>query len=127
MPDAKPADVPTAPTWIVDAVLALPGASIVPYPEWGAQTFQVAGKHFGRYGMLANGAPALTVKGDPEENVALREQYASVTPGHYANKRLWISIALEGDCPRAIALECVSAAYEIVRASLPKRVQAELG
>ncbi|WP_084105736.1 MmcQ/YjbR family DNA-binding protein [Demequina sp. NBRC 110056] len=122
-----PYDVPDLPRWIADAVSGWPGAEVVPYPDWGAQTFQVGGKHFGRFALLPDGSSGLTLKGDPEENAALREQYDAVTPGHYANKRLWISIAVDGDCPRDVQLECLETAYAIVRASLPKRVQAELG
>ncbi|WP_084038238.1 MmcQ/YjbR family DNA-binding protein [Demequina sp. NBRC 110053] len=121
-----PHHVPDLPAWLAAPIAGLPGATVVPYPDWGAQTFQVGGKHFGRFGLLPDGAAGLTIKGDPEENAALRSQYASVTPGHYANKRLWISISVDGDCPRDVQLESLESAYEIVRASLPKRVQAEL-
>ena len=119
-------EIPEVDGWLASALAALPGAVTVPYPDWGSQTFQVGGKHFGRLGTLPDGRLAVTLKGDPEENAALREQYAAVTPGHYANKRLWISIALDGDCPRAVVLESLASAYGIVRSSLTKRAQAEL-
>lgn len=119
--------VPNVPTWIADQVAKLAGAEVVPYPDWGAQTLQVAGKHFGRVGTDPGGQPILTVKGDPEDNAALVQEYDGVSPGYYANKRLWVSIALDdGQVPREVAVEALVGAYEIVRAALPKYVQREL-
>ncbi len=119
--------VPDVEGWISDALASLPGAEIVPYPDWGSQTFQVGGKHFGRVGSDPDGRRIVTVKGDPDENAALVQEYPGVTPGYYANKRLWISLALDADVPREVVLEALRTGYAIVRASLTKRVQAELG
>lgn len=113
--------------WLREALAELPGTEVVPYPDWGAQTFQVAGKHFGRVGGGRDGGRVLTVKGDPDDNAALVAEFEGVTPGYYANKRLWISIDLGAGVPRDVTLEALHSAYAIVRASLPKRVQAELG
>ncbi|WP_297084007.1 MmcQ/YjbR family DNA-binding protein [uncultured Demequina sp.] len=113
--------------WIADALARLPGAVVVPYPDWGSQTFQVGGKHFGRLGRAPGGELIVTVKGDPDVNAALVSAHDGVTPGYYANKRLWISLAIEDDSvPRDLVVEAIESAYAIVRASLPKRVQAEL-
>ncbi len=109
-------------------VEALPGAAVVLKPEWSCETFQVLGKHFGRVNYHPSGARLLTIKGDPEDNAALAQQYEAVTPGYYANKRLWISVALDGsDVPRDLTEEFIETAYMLVRASLPKREQAKLG
>jgi predicted DNA-binding protein (MmcQ/YjbR family) len=119
--------VPDVDDWIADALASLPGSQIVPYPDWGSQTFQVGGKHFGRVGADPTGRRIVTVKGDPDENAALVQEYEGVTPGYYANKRLWISLALDEDVPREVIVEALRTGYAIVRASLTKRVQAELG
>ncbi|WP_430868571.1 MmcQ/YjbR family DNA-binding protein [Demequina aurantiaca] len=114
--------------WIAALVSELPGAEVIAYPEWGSQTLQVAGKHFGRVGSDPQGQRILTLKGDPDDNAALVQEYEAVTPGYYANKRLWISVRIEdGSVPRELVEEALKSAYAIVRASLPKRVQAQLG
>ncbi len=120
MPDVDP--------WILETLEALPGTDVVPHPDWGSQTLQVAGKHFGRVGTDSGGRPILTLKGDPDDNAALVQEYEGINPGYYANKRLWVSIALDDDCiPRLVSREALLGAYEIVKAALPKYVQAELG
>jgi predicted DNA-binding protein (MmcQ/YjbR family) len=119
--------VPEVDDWIADVLASLPGAQTVPYPDWGSQTFQVGGKHFGRLGSDPAGRRIVTVKGDPDENAALVQEYDGITPGYYANKRLWISLALDADVPRDVIIETLRTGYAIVRASLTKRVQAELG
>ena len=119
--------VPDVDDWIADALASLPGAETVPYPDWGSRTFQVGGKHFGRLGADPAGRRIVTVKGDPDENAALVQENEGVTPGYYANKRRWISLALDEDVPREVIVEAIRTGYAIVRASLTKRVQAELG
>lgn len=119
--------LPTVDRWIADAVAGLPGALTVPYPAWGSQTFQVGGKHFGRLGIAPDGSRIITVKGDPDVNSSLVQRYEAIVPGYYANKRLWISIAIDDhSVPRDLVLEAIESGYALVRAALPKRVQAEL-
>ena len=121
-------DVPEIDPWIAEVVRGLPSAQIEPYPEWGALTFQVAGKHFGRVAADPDGHPILTVKGAPEDNAALVQRYDGITPGYYANKRLWISLRLDDDAiAREVHREALEGAYWLVRGTLPKYVQAELG
>lgn len=123
----EPSPLPEVEPWIADALARLPGAVTVPYPDWGSQTFQVGGKHFGRVGTGPEGQRLVTLKGDPDVNASLVQRYAAIVPGYYANKRLWVSIpADDATVPRELIVEAIESAYEIVRASLPKRVQAEL-
>ena len=122
-----PSSLPAVETWIADALTRLPGAITEPYPDWGSQTFQVGGKHFGRVGSGPQGERIVTVTGDPDVNASLVQRYAAIVPGYYANKRLWVSIPTDDpSVPRELIVEAIESAYEIVRASLPKRVQAEL-
>src|SRR5690554_3805778 len=119
--------LPAVDSWIADALASLPGAVTVPYPDWASQTFQVGGKHFGRLGTAPCGSRIVTVKGDPDVNSSLVQRYEGITPGYYANKRLWISIVIDdGSVPRDLIVEAIEAGYALVRRSLPKRVQAEL-
>lgn len=116
--------LPTVDSWIADALNRLPGAATVPYPDWGSQTFQVGGKHFGRLGTAPDGSRIITIKGDPDVNASLVQRYEGITPGYYANKRLWISIAIDDESvPRDLIVEAIESGYDLVRASLPKRMQ----
>lgn len=116
--------LPAVDSWIADAVAGLPGAAIVPYPDWGSQTFQVGGKHFCRLGTAPDGSRIVTVKGDPDVNASLVQRYEAVTPGYYANKRLWISIAIDDDSvPRDLIVEAIESGYALVCASLPRRAR----
>ncbi|MDN4471738.1 MmcQ/YjbR family DNA-binding protein [Demequina zhanjiangensis] len=120
-------DMPVVDSWIADAIAALPGAVTVPYPDWGSQTFQVGGKHFGRLGGDPEGRRIVTVKGDPEVNAALVAAHDAITPGYYANKRLWISLAIDDpDLERDLVIEALENGYAIVRDSLPRRVRESL-
>jgi predicted DNA-binding protein (MmcQ/YjbR family) len=119
--------VPDLDPWLIPLIEALPGAAIIAKPEWGSQTFQVAGKHFGRVGDGPSGNTLLTLKGDPQENAAMVAQYAAVIPGHYADKRLWISIDLdECDVPRPVIAESIATSYALVVAKLPRAVRESL-
>lgn len=119
--------LPTVDSWIANALGGLAGAVTMPFPDWGSQTFQVGGKHFGRLGISPDGTRIITVKGDPDVNASLVQRYDGITPGYYANKRLWVSIALDDEAiPRDLIIEALESGYALVRASLPKRVQAEL-
>lgn len=119
--------VPDLAPWIAAIIESLPGAAVVPKAEWGSQTFIVAGKHFGRVGDGPSGNTLLTLKGEPQENAAMVEQYAAVIPGHYADKRLWISIDLdECDVPREVIAECIATSHALVVAKLPRAVRDSL-
>lgn len=118
--------IPDVEPWLAEAIASLAGAQTVPYPAWGAQTFQVGGKHFARLGADAAGERIVTVKGDPEENAALVQQYDGAAPGYYADKRLWVSLRVDADVPREVIIESLATGYAIVRSSLPKRLQPPL-
>jgi predicted DNA-binding protein (MmcQ/YjbR family) len=40
---------------------------------------------------------SVSLKCDPQDSIALREEYAQITPGYHLNKRHWITIDLEPD------------------------------
>lgn len=112
---------------MANALATSPGAETVPYPDGGSQILQVGGKHCGRLGSDPAGHRIVTVKGDPDADAALVQEFEVVTPGHYANRRLWISLALDADGLREVIVEAIRTDYGIGRASLSRRVQAGLG
>ena len=69
----------------------LPGADLEHRldPNW--DLYKVRGKVF----MLITdlpGRPVVVLKADPDNAVALREQYADITPGYHMNKKHWITV-----------------------------------
>ena len=71
-------------------------------------------------------AARITLKTDPVLAEVLREAYPAVRPGYHTNKRLWNTVHLDVPLPDQALWNMVEASYELVRASLPRRVQAEL-
>ena len=102
-----------------DHCLALPGAEeTLPF---GPDTlvFKVGGKMFAL-------PPSVNLKCDPERAVELREQYDAITPGWHMNKVHWNTVGLQADVPDDVIRELADHSYALVRASLPKRIRAEL-
>jgi predicted DNA-binding protein (MmcQ/YjbR family) len=89
--------------------LALPHAvETFPFgPE--AAVFKVRNKMF-----AILGATSVSLKCDPGYAVALREQYAAVTPGYHLNKRHWNTVELDGSVPDAALVEWIEDSYELV-------------
>lgn len=100
----------------------LPGAEL--YHPFGPDTdvYRVGGKIF-MFLTEVRGVPTATMKADPTEAIALREQYAAITPGYHVNKRLWISVAAGESITRELVADLVRDAHAIVRDSLPRRVR----
>lgn len=69
----------------------------------------------------------LNLKCDPERAIELRERYAAITPGYHMNKKHWNTLDMTGDLPRKLVLELVDHSYDLVRASLPRKLRDELG
>lgn len=86
--------------------------------------FRVAGKIFAL-------APldifsTINLKCDPERAIDLRERYEGITPGYHMNKQHWNTVDVTGSVPAKLLWELVDHSYELVRASLPKKVREQL-
>lgn len=86
-----------------------------------ALVFRVAGKIFAI-------APldlfvTINLKCDPERAIELRERYEGVIPGWHMNKRHWNTVSVTGSVPHHLLLELIDHSYDLVRASLPKKVR----
>jgi predicted DNA-binding protein (MmcQ/YjbR family) len=66
---------------------------------------------------------SVNLKCDPERAVELREQYPGITPGYHMNKVHWNTVSTTGDVPEKLIRELVDHSYDLVRASLPKKVK----
>lgn len=104
-----------------------PGVKTSYRESWGCEYFEVTDKFFCMIGKNKEGQEIMTVKGLPERNEELREQYAFIVPGYYTNKTHWNSIILaEANFSQEELLAYLRSSYELVFAKLPKKVQISL-
>lgn len=68
---------------------------------------------------------SLNLKCDPEKAIELRETYQGVQPGYHMNKKHWNTVLLNEDVSDKLLLELIDHSYELVYASLPKKVRNE--
>ena len=112
--------------WLTDLVAAWPGAEAAEKPEWETFVLTVSGKIFGIFG-VGSGELLLTLKGNPLDNEALRQEFPEVVPGYHVNKKHWNSVRLEASSlGREHLAELIEESYALVFASLTKKLQAEL-
>ncbi|WP_026955611.1 MmcQ/YjbR family DNA-binding protein [Algoriphagus vanfongensis] len=86
--------------------------------------FRVGGKIFSITDMET--FEYINLKCDPERSLDLREQYPGITPGYHMNKKLWNSVSVLGNVPDRLILDLADQSYELIFASLPKKLQAEI-
>ena len=87
--------------------------------------FRVGGRIFAL--MDVDAFESVNLKCDPERAVDLREQHPGITPGYHMNKRHWNTVRPDGGVPPRLLLELARHSYELVRASLPRKVRDTLG
>ena len=66
------------------------------------------------------------VKCDPVKAEELREQYDCVLPGYHMNKKHWNTIKVDGSVSDNTLKSWIKDSYDLVVASLPAKVRAEL-
>lgn len=104
--------------------LGLPGVTEdFPFDE-STLAFRVGGKIFGL--LSTDTGDSINLKNDPDKNIELRETYPEyILPGYHMNKTHWNTVKFNR-LSIAKVQELLQDSYQIVRASLPKKVQAEL-
>ena len=65
----------------------------------------------------------VNLKCDPERAIDLRERYEGIIPGYHMNKQHWNTVDVTGSVPENLIRELVDHSYELVKASLPKKVR----
>ncbi len=86
--------------------------------------FKAGGKMFALIDV--EGAESINLKCDPERALELRETYAGILPGYHMNKTHWNTVKLKEDVPPELVFELIDHSYELVVASLPKKIRNEL-
>jgi predicted DNA-binding protein (MmcQ/YjbR family) len=107
-----------------DFCLSLPGATEeLPF---GPDTlvFKVGGKIFALTNLQT--FASFNVKCEPEQAVELRERYDYVLPGFHMNKKHWNTILVGAGATLTQQRQWITHSYQLVVASLPKAVRAEL-
>lgn len=69
---------------------------------------------------------SFNVKCDPENALELRERYPDVLPGYHMNKRHWNTIEISGTIPDDKLKQWIRDSYDLVVATLPKKLQIDL-
>lgn len=90
--------------------------------------FKVGGKMFALASLSEweKGQPAANLKCDPERSEELRAEYDDIKPGFHMSKTHWNTIAINRDVPDSLIRELIDHSYELIFASLTKKLQAEI-
>jgi predicted DNA-binding protein (MmcQ/YjbR family) len=88
----------------------------------GAAVFKVGEKVFA---IVSDAEQRISLKGDPDDNVALRQMYPGVTAGYHLNKKHWNTVVV-ADVRLDEVVAMIDASYDLVVASLPKVTRAAL-
>lgn len=104
-------------TAALDAALALPAAELYTFAR-GFEAVHVKGKWF--LNTTVRERRIVNVKAEPLDVLALRQEYACITPGYHMNKKHWISIQPGTDATEDLIQELVTDSYLLVVSSLPR-------
>jgi len=86
--------------------------------------FKVMGK---MYALVDVEEPdGINLKCDPEEAIELRERYPEITAGYHMSKKHWNTVYLHGNLSDQHVKEMIVKSYELVVASLTKKLKDEL-
>jgi predicted DNA-binding protein (MmcQ/YjbR family) len=110
------------PTELLEFCLSLPQATET-YP-FGEETtvFKTSGngKIFA-LSALEDEVFSVSLKVDPEDSVALREEFDDITPGYHLNKTHWITVVLNGGVPDDLVEALIRGSHDLVRPKVPRR------
>lgn len=70
--------------------------------------------------------PSLNLKCDPERALELRAQFEAVQPGYHMSKIHWNTVAFNGDISDKMIIGLINHSYELVFASLSKKIKEEI-
>ena len=68
----------------------------------------------------------INLKCDPEWAIELREGNPGITPGYHMNKQQWNSVHTDGAVSDPLIMELIDHSYDLIAASLPKKLREEL-
>jgi predicted DNA-binding protein (MmcQ/YjbR family) len=69
---------------------------------------------------LAEEPLSISLKCDPEDSRALRDEFAEITPGYHLNKKHWITVVLGGAVDDDLVRQLIRDSHALVRPAVPK-------
>lgn len=87
--------------------------------------FKVMDKMFALAG-LDEPEPRVNLKGEPDQNLELRDRYEGIIPGWHMNKVHWNTVYLERDVVPELVRQLIDESYQLVVSKLTKKAKAEL-
>ena len=90
--------------------------------------FKVGGKMFCLTSLKKweEGEPSLNLKCNPEQALLLRAQFEAIQPGYHMSKVHWNTVYLNQDVPNKKIAHLINHSFELVFASLPKKIKQEI-
>jgi predicted DNA-binding protein (MmcQ/YjbR family) len=82
--------------------------------------YKTVGKMFALCGHL-DGVETVSLKCDPERSAMLRLTFPAITAGYHLHKDHWNTIRLDGTVPANLIKQLIDHAYDVIRASKPKK------
>lgn len=86
--------------------------------------FKVAGKMFALSGI--DDFATINLKCDPEKAIQLRAEFNAVNPGYHMNKQHWNTVTVNDDVSDELLYKMIDESYDLIVASLPKKVREQL-
>lgn len=63
----------------------------------------------------------VSLKTDPEDSIALRAEFAAITPGYHLNKKHWITVYLDdGTVPDDLVEDLLRESHALVKPRVPR-------
>jgi len=88
--------------------------------------FKVGNKMYALMGLDNIDSPSANLKGEPDRNIELREEYEGIIPGFHMNKKYWNTISLDSDVEDKLIYELIQDSYNLVIKSLTKKLRLKL-
>lgn len=83
-------------------------------------------KPFTYLGDTADPFTFVNLKCEPQRAEELRASFPAIQPGWHQSKKHWNSVFMDGTLEDSFFMELIDHSYDIVVATLPKKVQQEL-
>jgi predicted DNA-binding protein (MmcQ/YjbR family) len=68
----------------------------------------------------------INLKCDPDDALALRQQYKAIIPGYHMNKKHWNLLILNGSLPDSLVHELIDHSYDLVVSKMSQSKQRKL-